>query len=110
VLLCTLFFHGGFQRLSTLAPLRLLGNVSYSFYLIHGLSILATRELMRLIFGAQATGLGLYWSSVLASAVVSVSATLVLFALVEKPFSLAAYIKSAKLERAFHAENRRSPG
>jgi len=93
VLYCALHTGNGFQRFFSKSLPRLLGNVSYSFYLIHGLSILAVRELVRVVVGPAAAGVGLYWMAVVLSAVASGLAALTLFALVEKPFSLAGYIR-----------------
>ena len=68
-------------------PLRWLGNMSYSFYLIHGFVVRAAMLLLAMLLPGGMTGV-IFWCAmpVLLGAALAVST--VLFTLVEKPFSL----------------------
>ena len=70
-------------------PLRWLGNMSYSYYLLHGF-------LLNLLFYAlrgpapliQGLGAAAWWVLLLPAFVVTVAGSAVVFAAVERPFSI----------------------
>ena len=69
------------------APLRWLGNMSYSYYLIHGLAIGVVRQVARRMFipgGHEFLILSLFLWAFVANWV----AATILFAVVEKPLSI----------------------
>jgi peptidoglycan/LPS O-acetylase OafA/YrhL len=88
-MLCSAAFRGGnvASRAMSWTPLRWLGNMSYSYYLLHGLVVIT-------VFRGLAALVGLGWPSGTAFALLlpvfaaSVAASLVLFAAVERPLSL----------------------
>lgn len=89
-LLCFACFRQGSQaaRLLSWTPLRWLGNMSYSYYLIHGLALRVMFDVIARVFPPDhAQGL-LFWVGlpVLFASTLPVAATL--FAVVEKPISL----------------------
>lgn len=97
VLLFVLFFvfchgclvgGGGSAGLFTLAPLRWLGNMSYSYYLMHGLALKGLFMAMGWVVPAEAAGAGLFWWLLPAAFAVTLVPSAVLFIGVEKPFSL----------------------
>lgn len=85
---CFLAPESRIGRLVSWTPLRWLGNMSYSYYLIHGLALKA----IFLVVGKVLPSLTLGVLSYTALGIVLFSLTLipsaVLFLLVEKPFSL----------------------
>ena len=69
-------------------PLRRLGNMSYSFYLTHGVALFALRALLNQ-WASPAWESGAAWLLLLpAGLLLSLAASTVLFVLVERPFSL----------------------
>jgi len=72
-------YDGRMKRVFSWAPLRALGNMSYSFYLIHGLAIQALKMVLVPVPGWVSFGLSL---------VAALGVSLVLYAVVEKPLSL----------------------
>jgi exopolysaccharide production protein ExoZ len=88
-MLCSAAFRGGnvAARAMSWTPLRWLGNMSYSYYLLHGLVVLT-------VFRGLAAWVGHGWPSATAFALLlpvfaaSVAASLILFAMVERPLSL----------------------
>lgn len=81
-------FDGALSKLFSRAPLRWLGNMSYSYYLIHGLTLQAVALLLTHWLPPTGANTLLFWAFLpCAFATTLVSAT-ILFALVEKPLSL----------------------
>jgi peptidoglycan/LPS O-acetylase OafA/YrhL len=69
-------------------PLRWLGNMSYSYYLIHGLALKAGFELLDRLASAEAGWTLGFWGLMPVMFLVSLIPGTALFALVEKPLSL----------------------
>lgn len=88
--LCSAALRGGnvAARVFSQQTLRWLGNMSYSFYLVHGVVLVASFRLAGWLVGGEWPSFifWLIWVPVLAAGAV---ASLVLFVLVERPFSLA---------------------
>ncbi|MFN0186032.1 MAG: acyltransferase family protein [Aquabacterium sp.] len=89
-LLCSAALRGG--NLAALVfsqeTLRWLGNMSYSFYLVHGLVLVASFRLAGWLLGAGWPGVT-FWLLAAPIFAAGAVASLVLFVLVERPFSLA---------------------
>jgi len=96
VLLFVLFFvfcRGGLTEgraasLFTLAPLRWLGNMSYSYYLIHGLALKGLFMAIAFVAPPDTAGSGLFWLLLPIAFVVTLVPSAALFICIEKPFSL----------------------
>lgn len=81
----------GIAKVFLLTPLRWLGNMSYSYYLVHGLAIRLFVEVLQKIYPANAdtTLAPLLLMPLIFS--VSLVSSFMLFVLVEKPFSLSTH-------------------
>jgi exopolysaccharide production protein ExoZ len=88
-LLCSACFHGGniAARAFTWTPLRWLGNMSYSYYLLHGFPILFLLEHLYRLPIASMPSL-MFWSMLPVLYAASIAASFVLFAVIERPISL----------------------
>jgi exopolysaccharide production protein ExoZ len=69
-------------------PLRWLGNMSYSYYLVHGLALNVLGALVRFVVPGGHGGLWVWGILLPLSLLVTLSASTLLFAFVEKPWSL----------------------
>jgi peptidoglycan/LPS O-acetylase OafA/YrhL len=97
--LSALEFPGALQKVCTWRPMRYWGNISYSYYLAHGITLKALATLLARIqpqehpvvtyFGALAVGLAGTW----------VTGTL-LYLLIEKPMSLASKKQATRIDIA----------
>lgn len=77
------------RRWFSWTPLRLLGNVSYSFYLVHSLVLQAFAFGLKQVWPPPSGGAGWLWFVALVPAfAASVAASIMLFLAVEKPLSL----------------------
>jgi len=81
-------FQGFFSRLFSWAPLRYLGNMSYSYYLIHALTLKGLTKILK----PRADSFACASAFLMAFAATWVTATL-LFVFVEKPLSLERVVK-----------------
>jgi peptidoglycan/LPS O-acetylase OafA/YrhL len=86
---CGFGFHGGgfLSRVLSWPPLRWLGNMSYSYYLIHPLAIGVVRQSARRLVGPGEHPL-VFVALVLAALATSWGAASLLFMAVEKPLSI----------------------
>jgi len=88
LILATFSGQGRLAGALSLAPLRWLGNCSYSFYLAHSLGVHVAGALTeRLMPAAQWQGLG-FWLALLGTGLAAAAATVPLYLFVERPFSL----------------------
>lgn len=69
-------------------PLRWLGNMSYSYYLLHGLALKAAFFVLAAIVPTTVNGHAMFWLMLPAMFVLTLVPSAVLFAVVEKPLSL----------------------
>lgn len=79
--------HSAVAALLRFRPLRWLGNMSYSFYLIHGLVVVAFSQVF-LSGGTSLSVTALFWGGLLPTFGLCSIAGATLFLVVEKPFSL----------------------
>ena len=71
-----------------ISPIRWLGNMSYSYYLIHGLTLKASFMLMAFIVTPNNQFEILFWYAMPLLFLVTLITSLILFVLIEKPFLL----------------------
>jgi peptidoglycan/LPS O-acetylase OafA/YrhL len=82
-------FNGILNRIFRWTPMRWLGNISYSYYLIHGLTLVALSQVCHRVLPPRGHSPALVVAFLgLGFAATVVTAT-ILFVLVEKPYSLA---------------------
>lgn len=70
-------------------PLRWLGNMSYSYYLIHGLTLKAAFKVVAVILPATAGGAWVFWALLAPAFGLTLLTSAALFLAVEQPLSLA---------------------
>lgn len=90
-LLCHTCFHsrsGWLSRSFSWTPLRWLGNMSYSYYLLHGLTLKAAFLIISTLFPKTVFGMWHFWVLLPLMLVVTLLPTSALFIAVERPFSL----------------------
>ena len=97
-LVCFCRTEGWFSRAFTWTPIRWLGNMSYSYYLLHGLTLKGVFLLLGLIIAKAEYGAGFFWTLLPVMFAVSLVPPAVLFLAVERPFSLVAKKKKASTE------------
>lgn len=76
------------NRIFSVSPMRWLGNMSYSYYLIHGLSLKFIFLIMSVIYPSQGTGVWLFWIALPLAFILTLIPSVMLFIFIEKPFSL----------------------
>jgi peptidoglycan/LPS O-acetylase OafA/YrhL len=81
-------FDGRLSRVFSLAPIRRLGNISYSYYLIHGLALHGLVMVLRRGLHLTEVSPVLFWAVLPGAFGVTLIAAMILFGLVEQPFSL----------------------
>jgi exopolysaccharide production protein ExoZ len=87
-LLCASALAGGAAaRVFSWSPARWLGNISYSYYLLHGLTIIPLAVVVGHLFGHSIPS-WILWLAMPFVFVVSLGPALVLFIFIERPFSL----------------------
>lgn len=74
----------------SLTPLRWLGNMSYSYYLLHGLALKAIFMLVTKVVPISGQGAGMFLLLISPVFLLTLIPAAVLFLVVERPFSLAA--------------------
>ena len=88
LVLVTFRSAGPLRALFSATPLRWLGNMSYSYYLMHGLTLKALALIVaRVRPGFRATAIG-HWAFLPAAFAITLVTSAVLFASIEKRFSL----------------------
>jgi len=75
-------------RLFSWTPLRWLGNMSYSYYLLQGLVLKISFMALALVLPATAQGLLFFWALMPVMFAITLIPTAALFILIERPFSL----------------------
>jgi len=82
-------FNGMLTAIFSYAPLRYLGNMSYSYFLLHGLILNVVAFSLVNLVGVQGKSEALFLALLPVNLLLTLAASLALFLLVEKPFSLA---------------------
>jgi peptidoglycan/LPS O-acetylase OafA/YrhL len=86
--LYSLFYNGVLSRFFSITWLRWVGNISYSYYLIHGLTLHFVANSMHYAFGTQPLPAALFLVLCASSMLVTIVVSALLFLAVEKPLSL----------------------
>jgi exopolysaccharide production protein ExoZ len=89
--LCLACFRDPFSRVArgfSWTPLRWLGNMSYSYYLLHGLSLKVAFVGLAVILQSGSHGSWLFWTLLPIMFGVTLVPTTILFLVVERPYSL----------------------
>ena len=81
--------EGWFSRSLTFTPLRWLGNMSYSYYLLHGLTLKGAFLALGMIVHHGEYGHVFFWSLLPVMFAVSLVPPAILFLTIERPMSLA---------------------
>lgn len=83
------FVSSGFTaRVFSFSPIRWLGNMSYSYYLIHGLALKFIFLVFELVYPAQREEILIFWILLPVVFVLTLIPSAILFIFIEKPFSL----------------------
>jgi peptidoglycan/LPS O-acetylase OafA/YrhL len=80
--------EGALSRFLSWRPFRLLGNASYSYYLIHGLALKVFMQGVRAALPPEAYGFPAFWAILPFAFASTLVAGAALFLTVEKPFSI----------------------
>jgi exopolysaccharide production protein ExoZ len=88
ILLYCLAADGRLKRLFTCAPLRWMGNISYSYFLIHGVILNATLLGARYAGADRFRSVPLFLFLLIFNLASTVAAALIVFLLIERPLSL----------------------
>jgi len=106
-LACFRMPHGWLPEAFSWTPLRWLGTMSYSFYLLHGLALKGAFLALSKIIPPTGQQSVLHWALVLPMLVLALIPSAGLFLFIERPFSLARGIRSESLPpQAVSAESR----
>jgi len=88
-LVCFRYPAGWLPTFFTWTPLRWLGNMSYSYYLLHGLALKAAFVVLAVLLPTGQHGMALFWGLMPGMFAVTLVPTAILFLAVERPLSLA---------------------
>jgi len=86
--LYSLFYNGVLSRFFSISWLRWVGNTSYSYYLIHGLTLHFVARLMRYAIGTQPLSAPLFLLLGAAAMLTTIVVSALLFLAIEKPLSI----------------------
>jgi peptidoglycan/LPS O-acetylase OafA/YrhL len=89
--------YGRLTRAFTWTPLRWLGNMSYSYYLIHGLALKGLFRALSILLPPAVTDSWFFWAVLPAAFAFTLLPSAALFVLIERPFSLRRARRSAPL-------------
>lgn len=81
--------HAWLPRAFAWTPLRWLGNMSYSYYLLHGLALKGAFLALSKVLPPTGQQSALFWLLLLPMLALTLLASALLFLLIERPFSLA---------------------
>lgn len=80
--------QGVTSRVFSSAPLRWFGNMSYSYYLFHGLCLKATTFILARVFPGSGNETYMFWVMLLPAFAITTVGSAALFLMVERPMSL----------------------
>src|SRR5204863_9251023 len=80
--------RGPLYRWFSWTPLRWAGNISYSYYLIHGLTLQGVALLLGHWHHQDGRSTWIFWGILPASVLATLAVSSLLYGLVEKPFSV----------------------
>jgi exopolysaccharide production protein ExoZ len=106
-------FNGVFSLVLSAAPLRWLGNMSYSYFLIHGLILNGAAVLMERLAPVGVMPAGVFLALLTINLAVTAAGSLVLFGLIEYPFSVRSTMApraAMKADQAFPAVSKAATG
>ena len=83
--------HGWLAKTFAWTPMRWLGNMSYSYYLLHGLTLKAAFLVLGVVLPAANYGSWLFWALLPIMFTSTLLPTAALFLAIERPLSLAAH-------------------
>jgi exopolysaccharide production protein ExoZ len=86
--LYSLFYNGVLSRFFSITWLRWVGNISYSYYLIHGLTLHFVARLMRYVIGTQPLPAPLFLLLGAVAMLTTIVVSALLFLAIEKPLSI----------------------
>lgn len=86
--LYSLYFNGVLNRFFSIGPLRWFGNISYSYYLIHGLTIHGVAIIANRVLGQHPISTVPFLTLLILSFAATLVSAVVLFEAIEKPLSL----------------------
>jgi peptidoglycan/LPS O-acetylase OafA/YrhL len=89
--------RGLLKRLFSWTPLRWLGNMSYSYYLIHGLVLKFAALILKAVVAQDGTKTALFWLALPVAFIGTLVGATLLFTIVEKPLSLVPRRKPAEV-------------
>ena len=81
-------FDGWMKSVCSIAGLRWLGNISYSFYLLHGLTLKVLATALAILLPASEYGAMVFWGMLPLAFAAAFAASTVLYVTIEKPLSL----------------------
>jgi peptidoglycan/LPS O-acetylase OafA/YrhL len=96
-------YQGRLSRIFSWTPIRYLGNMSYSYYLIHGLTLKAVALLFVIVLGARLS-LPIFVIAIFVGFAATWISSTLLFWLIEKRFSLQPKIASMSVAPALHLQ------
>jgi len=100
LMLYSFSFDGLLKRFFGLTLIRWMGNISYSYYLIHGGSLHAFRMLLQPVWPSTGKSVIWFWALLPIGIAVTVTASTPIFLLVEKRFSLRVKSRESKVRVA----------
>jgi exopolysaccharide production protein ExoZ len=82
--------QGFLSSLFSWTPLRWMGNMSYSYYLIHGVTLQGLKLICQHLWTADAKSPAFFWALLTPALLATITTSTILFWLIEKRFSLRA--------------------
>lgn len=82
--------QGFLDFLFSWTPLRWMGNMSYSYYLIHGVTLQGVKMICQFLWPADGSSPAFFWALLAPAMLATITTSTILFWLIEKRFSLRA--------------------
>ncbi len=94
---CFLLPIGRLAKALSWTPLRWLGNMSYSYYLLHGLTLKAAFMILSKLMPASGSGVAIFFALMPAMFALTLIPATVLFIVIERPLSLRATLHQRQI-------------